>query len=803
MVRERKKYLDKQVLYNSTYIPWIIMISVTAIFMFILYPTLVPTKHVYHLGDVAESNIKAPKDFFIEDKAATESNRRQAIESVLTVYDHDVTLSSQLEEGIQRAFTMCREVFKPVDTDERVPPEGEKEAGSPKVTVEREPVEMQIEKLKDKFQESMGITISSGAYNILVENEFAMEIETPIIKILSEILDNGVAANKEILLRETGKGITLRDIGSGTEKLLRTFTQFYGLDQAKTMVRIIGQPLLEDMSYNLRNMIIDFVQQLIQPNITLNRSETEARKKKAALDIKPILYQIKAGEMLLREGERVTKTQLLKLDTLQKKTKEENRLINGFGAALIMLCLLVATYILYLNDSSPFQRNRNKNLLFIATVLIVFFFISRLSVPLATALTHDAPLSLSAKSLYFGIPLAAAVMTICVFMGTETALPFAIVIAAGTAVILKSRFDLFIYYLLNCAMAVYWTQHCRERIVFVKAGLKIGLLNMLLVTAIDIQNVEFSGIELLWDWTFALLGGLGAGIVTAGLAPLMELIFSYTTDIKLLELANLDRPILRRLMLEAPGTYHHSVIVGSMVEAAASEIGANPLLGKVCGYYHDIGKINKPLYFIENQTGGKNKHDKIAPTMSKRILIAHVKDGVEMAKQNRLGQILIDTIRQSHGTSLISFFYEKAKQQLGTEMVNADDFRYPGPKPQTREAGLVMLADIVEAASRTLENPTPSRIQGLVQTLINKVFSDGQLDECELTLKDLHLIAKTFNKILNGIHHHRIEYPEKSATANGKDRNGRSDRQQAKQHRDPAGNDSKNGESHLKRLGLS
>ena len=299
------------------------------------------------------------------------------------------------------------------------------------------------------------------------------------------------------------------------------------------------------------------------------------------------------------------------------------------------------------------------------------------------------------------------------------------------------------------------------------------------------------------------MGGIGAGVVTAGIAPLVEIAFDYTTDIKLLELANLDHPILRKLMIEAPGTYHHSVIVGSMVEAAASEIGANPLLAKVCGYYHDIGKIKKPMYFIENQTNGKNRHDKLAPSMSSLILIAHIKNGVEIARENKLGQDIIDSIRQHHGTSFISFFYEKAKKQKGKDAVNIDDFRYPGPKPMTKEAALVMLADVVEAASRTLDNPTTSRIQGLVQNLINKIFSDGQLENCELTLKDLHNIAKSFNNILSGIYHHRIEYPEKLVLHNGKGANGSSDRQQAKQAQDISEKDKANGTGHIKRLGLS
>jgi hypothetical protein len=241
------------------------------------------------------------------------------------------------------------------------------------------------------------------------------------------------------------------------------------------------------------------------------------------------------------------------------------------------------------------------------------------------------------------------------------------------------------------------------------------------------------------------------------------------------------------------------------VEAAASEIGANPLLAKVCGYYHDIGKINKPDYFIENQAGGRNRHDRLAPSMSALILIAHIKDGIEMAQRYKLGPVITATIQQHHGTSLIRYFYEKAKQKKGESAVNMADYRYPGPKPQTREAGLVMLADAVEAASRTLENPTPARIQGLVQRLINAIFSDGQLDNCELTLRDLHNIAKSFNTILNGIHHHRIEYPETYGRNPERDRNrdGSPDQQPARQDADFLEEDSTSGTSHLRRLGIS
>jgi putative nucleotidyltransferase with HDIG domain len=273
---------------------------------------------------------------------------------------------------------------------------------------------------------------------------------------------------------------------------------------------------------------------------------------------------------------------------------------------------------------------------------------------------------------------------------------------------------------------------------------------------------------------------VGSGLAAAALVPLAELGFGFTTDITLLELANLDRPILRRLMIEAPGTYHHSVIVGALAEAAALEIDANPLIAKVSGYFHDIGKIRKPLYFIENQRNGKNRHDKLAPSLSSLILAAHIKDGVEIAREHRLGRMIVEAIAQHHGTSLMRYFFEKAKQLKGAEAVKEADFRYPGPKPQTPEAALVMLADVVEAASRTLENPTPARIKALVTELVGGVLADGQLDECDVTLREIHKITASFVAILNGIHHQRIEYldPRPPSKA-GKEapRDGDSDRQ--------------------------
>ena len=297
-------------------------------------------------------------------------------------------------------------------------------------------------------------------------------------------------------------------------------------------------------------------------------------------------------------------------------------------------------------------------------------------------------------------------------------------------------------------------------------------------------------------------------MIVTGTVPLIESLFKYTTNIKLLELANMNNSLLRDLMIQAPGTYHHSIIVGNLVEAAAEAIGANPLLARVGAYYHDIGKVRKPLYFIENLGRQENRHDKLNPSMSALILMAHTKDGVDLAREWKLGEPLEDIIRQHHGTTLMKFFYEKAKNRKegGDILIDERDYRYPGPKPQSREAALIMLADAVEAASRTLTDPTSARIKGMVQKIINNIFIDGQLDNCELTLKDFHLIAKSFNLILTGMFHQRIDYPEPAFKEKdlGKTKNGdSSDREQAGKSKDRPAETREGSAKDLKRLGMS
>ncbi len=822
MINEKKKEAIRKSLATNLWVRWLMLFLVMAVFSVILYPNLLLTEHVYEVGDIAEGDIKAPRDFFIEDSQATRTLRHEAAEKILTVYDYNAGLADNLSRRVRRAFQEMRTAlgFETEGEEPAAEPVPSSAPGPEKANPASEKeVAARQNALRAVFAEKLGISVEEEPFNLLRKERFSEKIANVLMELIVRVLENGVVANKEVLLTQIDKGVLLRDLESGTEQVILNLKKFYGPEQYKEMVRIVAVPLVKDFHPNLVPVVVDFAQKLIQPNVTLNQSETENRKKLAAVRVAPIPYQIKEGEMLLREGERVTREKLNKLRALNTQASQERLYERSFGALATLLCLIGIIYFLTIQQRSSSVERDNRDLLFLSVLLITFFFLPKVASFFLEALSQGTRFPIPDSAMIYGIPLAAGAMTVCLFMGMKMAVPFALVVTIGCAIIFQNRFEIFIYFFLSSIMGAHWMQNCKERKVYVIAGAKLGLLNMLLATAADAYMGELGFGKLLWNWAFAFSGGIASGILAAGIVPLLEMTFSYTTDITLLEMANLERPILRRLMLEAPGTYHHSVVVGSMVEAAASEIGANPVLAKVCGYYHDIGKIKKPLYFVENQTDGKNRHDKLAPSMSSLILISHVKDGVEIAKQNRLGAPIIDAIRQHHGTSLIKFFYEKARKLKGEDAVKIDNFRYPGPRPQTREAGLVMLADVVEAASRTLENPTPSRIQGHVQKLINSIFSDGQLDNCELTLKDLNKIAKSFNKILNGIHHHRIEYSDSAAGAGAKEKkekkekNGRLDPVPAAANgtktrrgggsESSRGASSENGTGHLKRLGVS
>ncbi len=359
------------------------------------------------------------------------------------------------------------------------------------------------------------------------------------------------------------------------------------------------------------------------------------------------------------------------------------------------------------------------------------------------------------------VPITIASMLVTIAFDLETGL--FLTFAASILVGILSGFKLDVAFLGIAAgtVATFSVRKVRHRHEFYRSIIYLSVVYFGIVYIVE--SLKLTPMADLWRHSgLAILNGFLSPILTIGLLPLFESTFGLTTDITLLELSDLNRPLLKRLALEAPGTYHHSIMIGTLAEEAAKSINGNSLLARVGSYYHDIGKMLKPEYFVENQMGAKNKHEKLAPSMSALILEAHVKEGKELAEKNGLPDCIIEFITGHHGKGVMSYFYDKAKKAEGEE-ANIDEYRYPGPKPITKEVAIVMLADSVEAASRTLEDPTPARIRGLVRKIFSAKFESGDLEDCDLTLNDLHLIEESFIRILTGIFHRRIAYPEKES----------------------------------------
>ncbi|MCX7927588.1 MAG: HDIG domain-containing protein [Candidatus Omnitrophica bacterium] len=303
----------------------------------------------------------------------------------------------------------------------------------------------------------------------------------------------------------------------------------------------------------------------------------------------------------------------------------------------------------------------------------------------------------------------------------------------------------------------------RRRNTIINAGIFIGILQAITYLLASNSIYRFNP-ELVSVVLGLLINGFVSAIIVLGCLSIFEHLFKTVTNIHLLELADFNNPVLNRLMLEAPGTYHHSLVVGNLSEAAAKAVGANALLARIGAYYHDIGKLTKPEYFNENMGLTQNIHDTLAPNMSRLVIMNHVNEGVELAKRHKLNPRLIDFIQQHHGKSLVYYFYRRAIENgHQIEEISEEGFRYPGPKPSSKETAIVLLADSVEAASRALKNPTPAQLEETVHKIINNKFIDGQLDECPLTLKDLEIIATVFSHILSGMYHHRLDYPEEKS----------------------------------------
>ncbi len=708
------------------------------------------------VGSIAQKDIRADRDLLVIDRAATEKKKTEVIASAEPVFDFDEDIAASQVARLSRAFAAVEYVLRPF--------EKEKSSLSGSVTSRSEA----MKKIRNDFETALGSPLTDREFDVLKRGGFSPYLLNDISKLLLATYKLNIVSRSDFLTVRNARGVVTRNIKTHKEGDIRNLYSLVILEDTRPFLRKHAPAMLGPARDDVRELAVSIVSRLAQPNLTFNRNASELRKQSLLDRMKPVYLKVLKNEFIVREGQQIDPQDVDEIEAYYQALGGGGIHKRAFFLG-ILLTLILIMIVLY-QTSRNFLKNpegENINLFFLCIVSIMQILLVRTGIFIAEAVHHAFPL-ISLDAAFFAIPFAMGPVLVAVFLNRNIALVFSIFSSLLITFLFEDKMALFLLSFLGSAVSVHHMAYLNQRSALYRAGILAGLVNMLVIFCIIILSGHIFPADVFLKLAGGLLGGILSGVVVSGVAPFLESLFGYTTNIKLLELANLNQPLLQRMIVESPGTYHHSIIVASLVEAAAEAIQANSLLAKVSAYYHDIGKLTKPLYFIENQQNWKNKHDKLSPKMSSLVIISHVKDGCDLAKRFKLGRIITDIIRQHHGTGVVGYFYEKAQKDKDPSIrsIPESDFRYPGPKPQTKEAGLVLLGDVVEASSRTLTDPTPSRIKNLVQTRIRQVYADGQLDNCELTLRDLNRIADVFERTLNAIFHQRVDYPESGVKEN-------------------------------------
>lgn len=506
--------------------------------------------------------------------------------------------------------------------------------------------------------------------------------------------------------------------------------------------------LSEDISGFLKSLLSE-----VKANKEYDAIATAAELDRVMQGVEPIQVTVQPGEKLVSKGSLVAAEQYEALHSLGMLSS--NIYYLPYFGLLILVCIFYLLLIFFINISHPVTGGRPSNIVLIGCIIVFTLLICKL----VSMITISDRVEISSQVGYL-LPVSMASMLICVLLGKGLAIFITTILAISVGVLMEGQLNFAIVAFAGGMMGVFHSVQINNRSQFVGASLYIGCANALTIGSLGlISGLDYSIIGA--GMLLGLLNGAFSSVLAIGILPFIESVFGITTIVKLLELSNSNHPLLKRLMMEAPGTYHHSILVGNLAEAAASEVDADLLIVRVASYYHDIGKIRRPFFFVENQMRGDNPHDKLQPTLSTLIITSHVKDGVEMLKEHKMPYQIIDIAEQHHGTSVLSYFYHKAKENAeDPESIKKEDFSYLGPKPQTKEAALVMLADSVQAAVQSMVNPSKGHVEQKIRDIIKNKVSEGQLQECPLTFRDLDTIAQSFAKVLWGMHHTRIEYPE-------------------------------------------
>ena len=736
---------------------WVVLFLVTVASALLVVEFAGPAPRAYHEGEVADRDIRAQRTFDYVDTAETAARRSEAESKVRPVFTYDGGLSSRIQSRVREAFDKARRLRADALLDAQA-------EGRDALT------QAELSDISRKFKASLQLHLDPEDLERFAQNGWSTELGELSIKLLDVGMSGYIIADRNTLPVGENSVTVLRIVRDGDlpreeETLLYDFSRVADPADARQRISLHALENVEQPN-EIEKGAIALARAAIRPNFSYDQRETVERRQAAVAAVPEVVLQVSRGTSLVRQGDVLTAKQVAMISALSSTQAR-------FGSARIVLALIAVLGLLgvglhqYALGAFPRKTSRSRDLEAASVLLLLTLVVARLVVGASTPLGHALD-NVPASAFWYLAPVAGGAMLVRILINAEMALMWTLLAAIILGMMMDQDVLFTLFFVVSGVTAAGAVAGSRERVAVLRAGVLAGLFNAaaaLLLSLVQVYLGDPSGASAdliarpLWSVGFAFAGGVLSGVLVLGLVPVFEL-FGFVTDYRLLELANLNHPLLRQLMLRAPGTYHHSVTVAQLSEAAAESIGANALQTRVACYFHDIGKAVNPKFFIENQRGGPNPHDKLPPRTSARVIINHVTDGEAIALQYKLPQPVIDGITMHHGTGLIQYFYAMAVRGAAPgETVDEAEFRYPGRLPDTREAGIMMLADKVEAATRTLKDKSPESLRGLIQKLVNATLMDGQLEKCPLTIKDLYTIIDAFIETLLGIYHHRIDYP--------------------------------------------
>jgi putative nucleotidyltransferase with HDIG domain len=712
---------------------WVWAVAYVLVTTFSFAPSFSFRRAAARPGEIATRDIIAPRDLIVPDRAGTERRRVEASAEVLPVYDWDTAASDRFAAELKASFPKARAA----------------------VASHRRPG------LSPSLRDAFGLPIGDEALLALAQEQFSPDVEERLLQTATDLYRTGIVDNRDLLQENRDRGIQLRDVRSAREARRRDLAEVveYGSQTKNAVARHLTGGALQGRGMT---EVAAFLAAALRPNLTFDATETARRRDEAARSVETVLTKIPRGKIIVRKGDEISPRVAEWIAAVRASAADPSSWVR-FTGILILQSLAAIAFWVDARRQRRRRRERGSEVVYssILAAGVLFSLLTRGAFVLTQGLSSSFEGSAWAGHTYYAIPFAAGSIMVSLVAGMGPALLFAATFAIGAGILMGQSFAFVLFALMGSLAGIFGIGKLRSRSVLLSMGGVVAAANLVAISAIAFLTGEARG----WDFAADVLGGLAGGwfvaMIVGVFLPFFEHFFHVTTDIRLLELSNQNLPLLRTLALEAPGTYQHSLVLGHLSEAAAEAIGADALLARVAGYYHDIGKTKMPDYFIENQPKGANRHDRLEPSMSALVIAMHVKEGVDLAKKARLPDQLVSAIREHHGTKLIRYFYQKAltKSAPGASAVRETEYRHQGPRPTSRVNGILMIADAVEAASRTLIEPTPAKIRSMIQAIVDDCLRDGQFDDCDLTMRDLAIIVNTLERTVSNIYHHRIDYP--------------------------------------------